>query len=282
MSRFFAKAFFMVFTFTSCLTSLSAQVDSTDIRVQNRTYIHLGLGGSRATVRDFATSPLFYTGYLGSLSIGFSRVIPKRESRIDFRADAGYLEGNSALTMFVYRATMHHLWTLPILSNDRFKTSWGGMADVSMIERRHPGYGNNSYGLDLLSTVFASAKTRFQFDRKEKKEKKFLFIRYTLHPVQHDLSFQLAVPLLNSSYRNGFNHLRGGPEPGTNVFTDYRFRAHSGWRLATEIAYTRHLRNGNGLRLAYMWDANSNPGHFEKLEVAQHTLQFIFLFRANG
>jgi hypothetical protein len=282
MSRFFAKIFLMVFIITGCLTSLSAQLDSTDIRVQNRTYIQLGLGGARATVRDFATSPLFYTGYLGSLSIGISRVIPKRESRIDFRADAGFLEENTALTMFVYRTTMQHLWKLPYLSNKRFKTSWGGMADVSMIERRNPAFGNNSYGLDLLSTIFASAKTRFQFDRKDKKEKRFLFIRYTLKPVQHDLSFQLALPLLNSSYRNGFNHLRGGPEPDNDVFTDYRFRLHSGFRLATEIAYTRHLRNGNGLRLAYLWDVNSNPGHFEKLELAQHTIQFIFLFKANG
>ncbi len=281
INKFCAIVILIPFLNTVCLAQDSIP-SFPDIRLQNRSYIHFAPGADRIVLRDFATSPLFYRGYMASFTLGASRILPFRESELRLRAGAGYFEGVQSLRIYTYNVQFDHLWKVPKFSSQRLKTGLGFMADVTTFERRNLAFGNNNYGLDFLSTIFLTARSEFSIDRKSAKHVKFWFINYHLKPVQRDLRLQVAVSALNSSYRNGYNHLRGGAYPGTTLITDYELRAHSGFRLATNLAYTRHLRNGNGLRLAYIWDANSNPGVYEKLEVAQHTIQFTFLFRANN
>jgi hypothetical protein len=187
INKFCAIVILIPFLNTVCLAQDSIP-SFPDIRLQNRSYIHFAPGADRIVLRDFATSPLFYRGYMASFTLGASRILPFRESELRLRAGAGYFEGVQSLRIYTYNVQFDHLWKVPKFSSQRLKTGLGFMADVTTFERRNLAFGNNNYGLDFLSTIFLTARSEFSIDRKSAKHVKFWFINYHLKPVQRDPS----------------------------------------------------------------------------------------------
>ena len=58
--------------------------------------------------------------------------------------------------------------------------------------------------MELVPTIFASFKITKDISRTEKKDKRFLFIKYRLKEKQRNLSLRLNIGLLNASLRNGY------------------------------------------------------------------------------
>ncbi|HKL39286.1 MAG TPA: hypothetical protein VJ894_01340, partial [Cryomorphaceae bacterium] len=155
----------------------------------------------------------------------------------------------------------------------------GGQFNATANHRENAALFNNDEGVDLISTLFASAKGTLDLSRKEEKSKKFLFVNYTLKKRVRQLSYHLNVGVVNSSYRNGFAYISpAAPLNEDDFFADYEFRVFKGFRLNSSLDYTIYLQNKNAVQFSYVWDAYRTGGHHDNFEMAAHILKVTLLF----
>jgi hypothetical protein len=155
----------------------------------------------------------------------------------------------------------------------------GGTISATLNQRSNGSFFNNSFGLEGIGTLFASAQLSRDVSRKETKQLDWKFIHFTLLPRKRQLSFQLNTALLNSSYRNGFAYMdQSGISNEIDRFADHQFELLSGYRLSSSLDYQIYLKNSNIIRFSYIWDAYFTKANPDRLEVARHQLMLSFLF----
>jgi len=249
-------------------------------------YYELGAGFSASQFRDFATSPLIYYGLTGQFVLGILRKDENVESGFLFRFSSGVYATeadrkeqtpgvvNSAF--FSYS----RLYRIAGLSSSRWNTKIGGKIDLTGNFRQNQYLLNAGNGIESFQTLFVSAKVTRDLSREYLKRKKFLFIRYKLKPKKRELSFQVNPAIMNSTFRNGYAYIDQASVTGSgNAFEDYRFSAFSGFRINTALELTRYLKNGNGIKYSYIWDAYKTGGELPKFEMSHHIFQLSLLFR---
>ncbi|MBL4710677.1 MAG: hypothetical protein JKY48_19805 [Flavobacteriales bacterium] len=248
-------------------------------------YFSTSMGFSSSTFRDFATSPLFYKGIARYASIGRIRNDSMRESRLggsystgNYKATVGDHSASSQVkTLALYYAQMYHLSKL---SNDKWNTKVGGLVNVTGNLRINGSLGNNSAGLELNGTLFASIKTERDVSRVKTKNKKFLFfIKYKLKPRKRKLSYRLNLGLMNNNYRNPYVYIgQSSVLNDDKTFDAYEFKTFSGFRMSSSLDYTIALNNRNLIQFSYLWDAYRTGGDLDKFEMAQHVFKLSLLF----
>lgn len=243
----------------------------------------LGLGVG--SFRDFATSPLIYSG----LSLSSSRF----QLSIDKYRET---EWGSSLTIGLFGSSFNdhtsssivispaiyysELYELRQLSGDKVNVKVGGLLNVTSNIRINEGLLNNATGFELIPTLFGSIKGTLDVSRKTEKTKNFLFLKYKLDKRKKSLAFRLNTGLVNSSYRNGYvyagqSFLLNDPK----LFDDYQFKVFSGFRMSSSLDYTLYSRKTtNAVQISYVWDAYKTGGDLDKFEMAQHALRFTLLF----
>jgi hypothetical protein len=254
-------------------------------------------GLSMATFRDFATSPLYYTGPGTAASAGRLKRSDAREQLFQFRTDLNVtlsLAPESKIiqpggfAMFVqFNLYYHRLWKLPLLSDEKSNFKAGGAILSTQNFRVNPLLGNNGLGIENVSNVLATAQLTTDISRTAPKRLNLLFFKPTLKPKKRELRFLLNVGVLN------FNH-----RPAAHTYTDVgeivgletnladliisnRWSL-NGWRLHTQLEYLSYRANGNYRGISYVWDAAHVPGRFEDFQMASHRLQFTHgLMRKN-
>ena len=249
-------------------------------------YCELGAGLNISQFRDFATSPLVYSGGAGQFTLGIIRKDERVESNFSFRFSSG-IYGTDAdrreLTPSVVNSVFFsygRLYANKGLSAGKWNTKVGGKIDVTGNLRQNKYLLNAGNGIESFQTLFASAKVTRDISRENMKKKKFLFIRYKLKPKKRELSFQVNPSIVNSTYRNGFAYIDQASVTGSNnAFEDYRFSAFSGFRINTALELTRYLKNGNGVKYSYIWDAYKTGGELPRFEMSHHIFQLSLLFR---
>lgn len=275
---------FLLFMFTNLrqVHALHAE-DSTDFRNSKRVFLHTGLALSRTTVRDRATSPLFYNGTVGSFTLGGLRVFANRETSFLYRAEVGGLkETYKAQAKYIAMAWRYsYLRSIPQFSSARGSLRAGGLIDLSGMLRINEALGNTAAGVDLFPAVFASAKYTLKLDRLSPRVRKFIFFNIKQKPRYQDLSFQLSLPVMNGSYRPGFSYLGSGISEKQPIFGNHGFTFYNGFRIMTDVSFTRYRPNGNAIRYSYLWNANTNKGKYDTIDIAQHLFQIAFLFKVN-
>lgn len=249
-------------------------------------YYELGAGIDISTFRDFATSPLIYSGTAGQFVLGIIRKDSQIESNFTFRLSSGvYTNSNypdektpgSVSSIFL---NYGRLYRISALSSDKWNFKVGGKIDITGNLRQNQYLLNSGVGVESFQTLFASAKVTRDISRKTLKEKKFLFFRYKRIPKKRELSFQLNPSIINNTFRNGYAYIGQSGITGTNnLFDDYKFSALSGFRVNTALDYTRYLKNGNGIKWSYLWDAYKTGGDLPKFEMSHHIIQVALLFR---
>ena len=249
-------------------------------------YYELGAGLNISSFRDFATSPLVYSGAAGQFVLGVIRRDEQIESNFAFRFSSGiYIspdntsERTSAVASIIF-LDYSRLYQIKALSSDKWNFKVGGKIDLTGNIRQNPNLLNSGVGFESFQTFFGSVKVTHDISRKEPQKGKFLFFRYNRKPVKRELSFQLNPSLVNSTYRNGYAYVgQSGVTGSNNPFDDYHFSAFSGFRINTAFDYTTYLKNGNGIKWSYLWDAYKTGGNLSKFEMSHHIIQVALLFK---
>lgn len=145
---------------TSFAESDSGEKDSANVRPKRPLYAGLGLGNNRSNFRDFATSPLFYSGTAKTVSVFVDRPSDKKDMFIQARYSAGKYKVKgldddlmfSKLKSASLRYTM--LWKIKPLSGDKFNFKVGGTFDAWGNLRINENLQNNSVGAEIFTTLF--------------------------------------------------------------------------------------------------------------------------------
>ncbi len=246
--------------------------------------ITIAYGQTYTALRDFATSPLWFTGYPGSVSIGHVYESAQRQSNIQFNFVFGNLsklyngsfsEGSLQRFMVDYR----ELFQINLGNNPRWNYQLGASINATANYRVNGAFQNNREGFDMVGTLFLSGKIGWDLSRLQPKNKKLFWFEYTARRRTQNLDVLGHIGLINSSYRNGYAYT--SPSAVLNedeFFKNYEFRLLGGYRFSTAINFTYQLHNKNALRFSYLWDAYHSHNGNEALEMTVHTLQLALLF----
>lgn len=252
--------------------SFSSQGDSTKVKVLRPCYAGLGIGNNRSSFRDFATSPLFYSGVSRTVSIFVDRPSDKKDMFIQARYGAGtyMVKGyNSYSDLKSLAARYSMLWKINPISGNKFNIKIGGTFDAWWDFRTNAKLMNNGFGSEMFATFFLSAKVSHPIVFTE--TKKLWFLKF--NPRYRNTSFQLNLPVMNNTYRNGYIYsnaagLDGNSNP--NPLKGYEFKAFSGLRLSTTLMYEQAIFNNNILRFTYDWDMLLSGKEYDQFQMANH------------
>ena len=258
------------------------------LRKERPYYIGLTYGENILSYRDFATSPLKYSGaglYLGSSRI---KLDEKRERIYGLSLTVGKtfssINDHDYKSLVISSTTYYsQLYQIPKWSTEKRNIKVGGRLDISNNTRINRALHNNAVGIEYIPTLFGSVKGTWDISRKHAIDKKFLFIKYTKEAKTRDLAFRLNVGLINSSYRNGYIYTQHSSVLNDlKIFGDYQFNVFLGFRMSSALDYTVSLKNKNKIQLSYLWDAYKTGGDLDKLEVASHTIKYTLFFNLNN
>jgi hypothetical protein len=245
--------------------------------------LQTGLGGTN--VRDFATSPLIFSG--PALELSFAKRSQKnlREIHQGVEASFGMLttqEGNhSSNTQFLrfglYYTYLHRIekW-----SSEKSKWSLGGSMRVTSHTRYNSSLMNNGVGFELIPTVFGSAQWSYDISRRKEIKKKLWFVPIHLKKRKRTLNIRGHIGLINSYFRNGYVYAGQSflLNSGQSLLDHYEFHIFSGFRFRSEVEYLTYLSNNNAIGFSYSWDAYKTGPTHDILESAHHIFALSFHF----
>lgn len=268
------------------VAATAQEYSNKQLRKQRPDYLQVGVGLNRGSVRDFATSPITYKGVLANYSIARLRMDTARETKTTIRFNHGTyrykktegVDVKSKTSVYILDLSYQKLYQLQKLSGKKWNVKLGGMADVNMDVRVNDDLMNAGVGYEVFNTFFLSGKATRIFRYEEATRKKFLFIKYKRRPHMSFLSYQLNLPVMNNTIRNGFAYIGNESLDTSPLFKGYEARAFSGIRVSSELAYTRQMQNGNMWRFSYFWDAYAVGEKFNRLEMANHIVELSLLF----
>ena len=262
-------------------------VSKKQMRQQRPTYINIGVGLNSSQFRDFATSPLFYNGSVTQVSLTRLKKDIARESELGLTYDFGKYEttfNENTTVSAVKRVEFFYskLYQVNKLSTSSFNTKIGLELNGTVNIRNNPSLQNNAFGSEFFGNLLGSVKFTKDISRTQAKEKKFLFIKYTLPERERDLAFRLNLGLINSSFRNGYvysgqSQVLNNPQ----TFEGYNL-VFSGFRMSSRFDYTRYLKNKNAIQVSYLFDAYKTGEKLDKFEMAHNTIRLSLLFNTNN
>nr|WP_299205416.1 hypothetical protein [uncultured Brumimicrobium sp.] len=256
-------------------------------------YTLLSVGLTHSTYRDFATSPLFYSGLGLDLNAAWLKRADKKEGIFEIGLgisahsprvpqsnyiQPGGLSGFAHLRLFYQR-----LWKIDALSNAKNNTKIGGAIIITQNVRGNPALQNNAMGLENFTNLMSSAQWTRDISRTEEKQVNLWLFKPTFKPVKRDLRFLMNVGVLNFNYRPGYAYTYDSEINGTETgpvawaFSNYKWSL-NGFRLKTQLEYIKYLPNGNARSLSYVWEAAHAPGKHEAFQMASHRIQYTIHF----
>ena len=253
----------------------------------SKNYVELGLGLASGKFRDFATSPLFYSG----TQVGINLAVKLEKKTHETYYGLNYSIGNySNITGSSYTSSLANVFgvyyqrliVLKQLSNSKWKYKAGGQFNATGTYRYNPSLQNNSVGTEMVNTLFISGKVSRDVSRTLDKNKKFLFMKYHLKPRTRSLSFQLNVGVINNNFRNGYAYIeQSSVVNNPKTFGGLEYHWFEGFRMSSSLDYTIHLQNANAVQISYLWDAFHTGGDVNRYEMGIHTIRFSILFKTN-
>jgi hypothetical protein len=257
-------------------------------------YFMPSVGIELITFRDLATSPLFYDGVGLAGNIAWQWEHPKNETNLAMYVTSGSTSSRSPLSNFFQSGASssflsgsiyaHSLFTLPSISNEELILQAGGAIANTWNIRSNPSLFNNGFGMESFANLFLSGKGIYDISRKNVVVQDFLLFTRTLQPAKRNLSFQLNIGLLNLNYRPGYAYNSDVALDGSNTnplafLLDGHAWKVNGYRLNTQLHYTKYIPNGNGHRWSYVWDIAQAPGRFEPFEMVTHRIQYTLIIQ---
>lgn len=243
--------------------------------------------------RDFATSPLFYSGAGVFLTIG--SVISRKQIEYEYHLKFSTYSTSSMspqvgnYRMFTSSAGGTIEGQLTLLSkNEKFKFNrhqilFGATTLLTSSIRFNPSLGNSALGVDNFINLMASMRIVSDVSLRHEQVIKFLFHTIRKKPQKRQLIFQANVGLINFNHRPGYAYLYEGPihSKETSIlswkFDNYNWMV-NGYRIQTGLTYKRYFRYGNARSISYIWEVFNAPGKIEPFQMAIHQLRFTLFF----
>lgn len=257
--------------------------ENTDEVTSRPVYLGVAIGSQYAGFRDFATSPLNYSGNITHVSLSHIDVDRARESSLRLSYSFGQTTSDfnnhkSSSTIKIIALNYLELFEIPVIRSDRINLKMGGQFNALVNIRNNEKLFNNSKGIEGIANLFASIKGSLDLSRRRDKTISFLFTKWKLRKQKRLLSFNLNVGVVNSAFRNGFVYTGHAAILNKDeFFSGYHFRVFAGYRLNSRLDYTIHLSSKNALQLSYLWEVY-NTGHLTEFEMYRHTLKLSFLY----
>ena len=259
----------------------AADNDSGSVKVKRPLYAGIGIGNNISTFRDFATSPLSYSGTAKTVAVFVDRPSDKKDMYIQARYSAGTYKVKDLdydkqkrtdlkfANMKSASARFSMLWKINPISSEKYNIKLGGTFDAWGNIRSNAAFQNNGFGSELFTTLFLSAKVSHEINITE--TKKIWFLKF--NPRYRKTFFQLNVPVMNNTYRNGYIYTTTAGLDGNSKaspFKSYEFSAFSGFRLSTTLSYEQAIFNDNILRFTYDWDMLLSSKKYDQFQMANH------------
>lgn len=271
--------------------SFSQASDSTSTRklpkINRSAYIGASVGIGYSSFRDFATSPLVYKGAPKYVGLSFIRMNKFRETEIrvsgilgSYGISVGNEQAISSASFFNIYYSRLFRWNK--ISNDKWNFKYGGLYKFTGDIRTNTRFQNNAVGMEFFSTVFASFKVTHDLSRTTTKEKRFLWIKHTVHPRKREFSFHFNLGILNANFRNGYAYAAQGSAINKPALFDGYEMHLNGFRMSSQLDYTIHMKNKNAIQFSYIWDAAKTGGDLDVFEVAHHVFKVSLLFNTNN
>lgn len=245
------------------------------------------------TYRDFATSPLFYSGPGIVISTSNYERSAQKEQTFDLRfglftafdqaPESNVLNSSSFATLTSLYFYYHYLFGFQGISNNKWNFKAGPSAIITQNFRFNPSLFNNALGLENISNLMISGLVTRDFTRKKERRLNFYLFSVNLPERRRELRFAVNVGLLNFNYRPGYAYAYDAEIVGTETnpiewaLANYRWTM-NGWRLQTRLEWVWYLYNGNAYSIYYDWDALHAPGRFEVFQMATHNIGFAYFF----
>jgi hypothetical protein len=273
----------IVFAFMAATGPLTAFAQDEQAFLGNSRYIDLSAGVGLSRLRDFATSPLFYEGVAHRYAVSLARMGERRDISTGFAFLTSNLQNDynehtaaSALKTF----SVHHSRLYQIFGNgsERWNFKAGGEVNATANLRINRSLMNSAVGIEAFPILFGTLKATRDITRQHGRRGK--------EPKTKSLSFKLNASIIGASVRNGYSYLGIGQvinESGFNgLLEDYRVKAFGVNSLSTTLDYTIWLKNKNGWRFSYAWDAYKTSRDFADFEMASHTFRVAILFNTKN
>jgi len=257
---------------------------STKKKAKRPAYIGISTGLNVSSFRDFATSPLTYSGTPIYMALSHIELDEKRASFSTLsysfgNYDADFNRQTSSSAVNTVTLCFSELFQLKRLSSPKLNLKAGAQLNATANIRDNAGLFNNSEGVEMISTLFGSMKATLNLSRKTQKDRQFLFIRYKAKERVRHLSYTMNIGIINSSYRNGFAYTNpSAPLHEDDFFAGYNFRIFQGFRVRSALDYTISLQNKNAIQFSYLWDAYRTGGHHDNFEMAAHIFKCSLLY----
>ncbi|HKK88502.1 MAG TPA: hypothetical protein VJ917_06605 [Saprospiraceae bacterium] len=237
-------------------------------------YIDIAVGLNISSFRDFATSPLIYSGKPIYTALSHIDMDEKRESHFTlsysfgkYQSDVNQHTSESKVNTFGFNYL--ELFQLKQTSNSKLNVKIGGQLNATANHRENSELFNNSEGLDIIATLFGSARVTLNLSRSKGKTRK----------CKQTLTYTMNIGVVNSSFRNGFAYTSPStPLNNDDFFAGYEWQLFKGFRLDSALDYTVFLYNKNALQVSYSWDAYRTAGHHDNFEMTAHILNLSLLF----
>jgi len=179
--------------------------------------------------------------------------------------------------------TFSLLYHISLFDSEKFNTKVGMLINGNGNLRNNSALQNNAEGLEAFANLFGSMKFTINLNRKQEKEKRFLFFNFKLNERKQNLAFRLNLGLINSSYRNGYVYTNQYGILNELGATDgHEYKLFSGFRISSNFEYIYYLKNKNAIQLSYKWDAYTTGGDLDKFEMAHHILKLTLLFNTDN
>lgn len=287
--KFFYKILFggiLFFCFNQKVLTQNDTIFSLDSNqaIEEYTFIGISTGLNFSNFRDYATSPLFYSGTPLFTSLSHIELDNKRESQITiFYAFGNYeTDYNSHFTesrVNTFSLDYMELFRIMNLYNSKINLKVGGKLISTVIIRENEELFNNSNAFDIISNLFGSIKATYDLSRKEDEIKKIFFYKYKAKKRVRNLALNINLGLVNSSFRNGFAYTNQSAIINEDdFFAGYEFMIFRGIRFNSALDYTYFINEENAIQFSYIWDAFRTSGHHDNFEMSSHILKFSLLY----
>lgn len=253
---------------------------NTDIVDEVKTFRELGsIGAGVVSFRDFATSPLIYSGTALGIKLAKTKIHPNRESKLGLDLSLGLafssVAGENSIGVIINSDLYYsRLFNIKPLAYKGWQTKVGGTLSVLFINRLNPDLRNNSVGFEFFPTLFGSFKIGKDFSR-------HLPFRKKKGSRNQHFSFQLDVGLLNTNFRNGYAYTAHSPfYNGSNVFENHQYNVLSGFRIRSTVNYILYAKTTkNALKLSYNWTGVISGENPDRITMSNSLISFSYLYR---
>lgn len=279
--------FFIASTFCWHFKTNAQEITRKVIRKQRPVFLTVAIGSGKNTFRDFATSPLTYRSFPGSLIGNKTKTDSTRSSLFEIKYTGGlYVSKLEKLKLgkaqaHITQVHYQQLYQIPKWCNKKWNIKTGGAINYLQTFRINTSLQNNAVGAEGFLNLMGAIQANKDISRTKAIDKKILgFIKYKREPRKRELSYLFEAGLMNNTIRNGYSYIGQASVVNKSPLLDnYNFNFFSGLRFRTKIDYKVFLENGNAISLAYHWDAMRTSNKIDPFELAMHTLSIGLMFR---